>query len=67
MEKEFLTYEETAKKYNFPLGTLYALVSQGRIPHLRFGSRLVRFRTIEIDKWIEDHKVNPIDEDANVS
>lgn len=46
-----LTYKEVAAQLGLPMGTVYALVSQRRIPHHRLGPRLVRFDEGEIRKW----------------
>jgi excisionase family DNA binding protein len=37
--------------------TLYALVVQNRIPHVRYGRRFVRFSRSELAKWILEHSV----------
>ena len=37
--------------------TLYAMVHQRRIPHLRIGSRHVVFSVSELEAWLEKHKV----------
>jgi len=52
-----ITYDEAAKRLGLALGTLYALVHAGRIPHVRLGKRLVRFRPAEIERWLESHSV----------
>lgn len=54
---DLLTYSQTAKAYNFKLGTLYALVAQNRIPHVRLGRRLVRFSRVAIEAWLKEHLV----------
>ena len=53
MEQEFLSYKEAALFLALPIGTLYSLVSQKRIPHKRFGNRLVRFSKKELNDWIQ--------------
>lgn len=52
-----ITYDEAAKRLGLALGTLYALVHAGRIPHVRLGKRLVRFRPAELERWLESHSV----------
>ena len=53
---DLLTYAEAARVLNLKLGTLYALVAQGRVPHVRLGRRLVRFSRTELDRWLsEEH------------
>jgi excisionase family DNA binding protein len=56
-EQNLLTYSETSQIIGVPLGTLYALVAQSRIPHVRLGPRLVRFRRTEIEAWLVAHSV----------
>ena len=52
-----ITYDEAAKRLGFALGTLYALVHAGRIPHVRLGKRLVRFSRAELQRWLDSHSV----------
>jgi excisionase family DNA binding protein len=56
---DLLTYTEAAKILNLKLGTLYALVSQNRVPHLRLGRRLVRFSATELQGWLRRSAVLP--------
>ena len=56
---KMLNYSEASNLIGVPIGTLYAWVSQKRIPHVRLGRRLVRFREQEIHEWIERHRVAP--------
>jgi excisionase family DNA binding protein len=56
---ELLTYSEAAKMLNLKLGTLYCLVAQSRVPHVRLGRRLVRFSRAELDEWLRQHRVEP--------
>lgn len=51
---DYLTYQELATLLHLPKGTLYSLVSRQRIPFLRLGKRLVRFRRKDIEVWIEE-------------
>jgi excisionase family DNA binding protein len=52
-----LGYKDASHALGLPIGTLYALVSQHRIPHVRFGERLVRFDRSELMAWIDKHRV----------
>jgi excisionase family DNA binding protein len=52
-----LNYNEVSKLTGIIKPTLYAMVSEKRIPHYRFGGRLVRFSKIEIENWIKICKV----------
>lgn len=59
MSTEFLSYKEAAYYLNLPIGTVYALVSQKRIPHVRLGNRLVRFSKEELRKWVASNSIGP--------
>ncbi len=58
MDTNLVNYKQAAEMIGLPLGTLYALVSQKRIPHVRLGKRLVMFSIPEIMAWIVEHKVD---------
>lgn len=70
MDRKILTYKQTADLMSISLGTLYALVSQNRIPHLRFGKRFIRFDEEIILKWIQsksqDVKTLSIESEKNI-
>jgi excisionase family DNA binding protein len=57
--QDLLTYSEASTRLNLKLGTLYALVSQGRVPHVRLGRRLVRFSRGDLDAWLRQHALAP--------
>jgi len=50
----YLDYDELSTLLKLPKGTLYAWVHQGVLPHVRLGSRTVRFRRHEIEAWIDE-------------
>ena len=52
-----LTYAEVAKRFGMKLNTLYSLVRERRIPHVRLGKRLVRFPLTDLVKWIGESRV----------
>lgn len=52
-----LNYTEAAERLGIKLSTLYALVSQRRIPHVRIGPRFVMFDPDEIERWIKARRV----------
>jgi excisionase family DNA binding protein len=56
--EDSLTYEQAGRFLNLKTGTLYALVSQRRIPHVRLGRRLVRFSRPALDAWLRSHVVD---------
>ena len=49
-----LNYDELSKKISVKKSTLYAWVSQNKIPSLRFSNRCVRFNEEDIFEWIEE-------------
>jgi len=57
MSIEYLTYNQAAKFLNMPKGTLYALVHERRVPHVRLSSRMVRFSRAELEAWLTAHRV----------
>ncbi|MGQ0506798.1 MAG: helix-turn-helix transcriptional regulator [Myxococcaceae bacterium] len=59
-----LSYPEAARVLGLALGTLYAMVHQRRIPHVRLGPRLVRFRRNELDAWLAGRSVPEREEAA---
>ena len=54
-----LDYDEAAELLGVRRGTLYAWVSQKRVPYIRFSGRCVRFDANELEAWIEEHRVRP--------
>ena len=56
-ERDVLRYADAAALLSMPLGTLYALVSQQRIPHYRLSGRTVLFRRQELLNWLSGHAV----------
>jgi excisionase family DNA binding protein len=54
-----MNYKKAAAFLDMPLGTLYALVHQKRIPHLRLGNRMVRFDLEALHHWLEEHRMEP--------
>lgn len=52
-----LNYKQAAEVLSIPLGSLYALVSRGDIPHYRYGKRWVRFSEEELLEWVNTKKV----------
>lgn len=50
--ERLLSYSELAARIGINTSTLYTLVRQGRIPHVRLGRRLVRFSPQAVEQWI---------------
>lgn len=57
MQKTILSYAEAAELLGIVRNTLYSMVRRKRIPHVRLGSRLVRFRRAELEAWMEARSV----------
>jgi excisionase family DNA binding protein len=56
----FMRYPEMSHFTGLPLGTLYSMVSNQLIPHVRLGGRLVLFDRVEIEAWLDEQRV-PVD------
>ena len=59
--EDIITYEQASQLLNIKVGTLYALVSQNRVPHIRLGRRLVRFDRAALQAWLRGRSVEPTD------
>jgi excisionase family DNA binding protein len=60
MDTKLMTYEQLCQRYGFKRGTVYSLVHEGRIPHIRLGRRFVRFEVEAIDNWIRSQSVSTV-------
>ena len=60
-QADLLDYAAAAAMLTLPIGTLYAWVSLGRIPHYRIGPRLVRFSRRRLQAWLDERAVEPRD------
>lgn len=56
-----LDYRGVAQRLGIPVGTVYGLVCQRRIPHVRLGPRFVRFDPDEVDRWVDARRVSARD------
>ncbi len=56
---DVLRYADAAAYLSVPLGSLYALVHEKRVPHFRLSSRTVLFRRSELEAWLAQHRVVP--------
>ncbi len=54
---EMISYAEASEFLGVPVGTLYAWVHARRIPHIRLGSRMVRFRLDALKEWVATRDV----------
>jgi excisionase family DNA binding protein len=67
MEPKLMTYEQLCTRYGFRKGTIYSLVHENRIPHVRLGRRFVRFEAAAIEEWIKARSVQPVSESPDES
>jgi excisionase family DNA binding protein len=58
IKRRLLDIHEVAEYMGVSIHTLYAMVSQRRIPFVKIG-RLTKFDLKAIDAWIERHSVKP--------
>lgn len=59
MSKIHLDINEAAEFLNLSKATLYKYTSECTIPYYKLGNRIL-FNKIEIEEWLEGHKVNGI-------
>ena len=51
-----LDVREAASLLHLSPGTVYHLVSQGRVPCIRLSRRCLRFRRSDLDEWVRGHR-----------
>lgn len=49
-------YKQVSRRLGVKMGTLYAWVQAGRIPHIRLGPRSVRFDPDAVERWIDENR-----------
>lgn len=54
---KYIDYKQAVELTGLKKGSLYAMVSQKRVPHLRLGGRHVLFDREELMRWLEKHRV----------
>ena len=47
---QLLKVEDVSKLLQIPIGSLYHMVNQKKIPYIKIG-KLVRFDPVEIERW----------------
>lgn len=63
--KRFLSKRELSSYLNISIYTIDAWVSEKReIPHIKMGRRVL-FDMTDIDKWLKDNKIYPINFDKS--
>ena len=63
MTRRLLNIKEVAAYTGLSVHTLYAMVSQRRIPFVKMG-RLTKFDLQELDRWITRQSVKPIQQEG---
>lgn len=54
-----LTYSQLAEITGLSKGTLYSMVANGEVPHVRLGKRFVRFTEEAVQAWLASRAVDP--------
>jgi excisionase family DNA binding protein len=60
VSERIVGYREAEQFLGLGGPTLRWLVHQKRIPHIRLGPRIVRFRIAELNAWLEAHACRPV-------
>ena len=59
--RSLLTPGQAAEQLKIPVSTLSRWRSERReLPYVTVG-RLIRYRQIDIDRWVDDNTVNPVE------
>ena len=53
-----MTYTQAADFLGLKVGTVYALVSQRRVPHVRLSGRLVRFERVALEAYVAERRID---------
>ena len=56
VKKEWLTPEELKEEYGISIHAQNRMRMERRIPYSKIG-KFVRYKRSEIEKWLEDHKI----------
>jgi len=59
VKKEWLTPEELQEEYGISIHAQNRMRMERRIPYSKIG-KFVRYKRSEIEKWLEDHKIEMI-------
>ena len=58
VSSRLLNVEDAADYLGLAIGTVYHMISEGRLPVIRMNKRCVRFRLRDLDDWL-DKKTAP--------
>ena len=50
---DLLTVRQFAERTGYKVKTVYNLVREGKLPAFRLNTGAVRFRTVDVEEWIE--------------
>jgi excisionase family DNA binding protein len=59
--EELLDIQETSLFIKRPKKSIYSLVAQRRIPHVKMGKRLTFFKS-DLIQWLESYRIATVDE-----
>ncbi|GKS62893.1 hypothetical protein YTPLAS72_01970 [Nitrospira sp.] len=59
IERRLLTIQEASRYTGLSVHTLYTMVGQRRVPHVKLG-RLVKFDREALEKWIKQQTIMPV-------
>jgi len=60
--KQVLNFDEVATYTGLSKSYLYKLTSTGQIPHYKPNGKICYFNKIEIDNWLQQNRVTPVNE-----
>ncbi|NMB37451.1 MAG: helix-turn-helix domain-containing protein [Bacteroidales bacterium] len=60
--KEILTSEEAARYMGISKSHLYKLTMRQEIPHYKPTGKMVYFRRDELEQWLQQHRINTVEE-----
>jgi len=61
----YLDKQELAEYIGVSVSTINLWVCQKRIPHIKLGRRVL-FNSKDIDRWMGEHKIEPLSEEKNL-
>ena len=61
----YLSVTDASDYLSIKKSFLYSLVESKEIPHYRIG-RLIRFKSVELDDWMEKHRVERVDSSKGI-
>lgn len=56
MPKTFLTIQQVAERYGVSPKVIYREAREGRLPHLRVGTKLIRFDEDDLTAWEQEQR-----------